>query len=96
MNAYKFKNLFNRNEVGLNEKNNIFKTFEKKEFNYFPINQEKNETHGLNLPNQDDTSTFIGKNKFKIANQKIHLINTTERRTMNINIDREKISQFCF
>ena len=96
MNAYKFKNLFNRNEVGLNEKNNIFKTFEKKEFNYFPINQEKNETHGLNLPNQDDMSTFIGKNKFKIANQKIHLINTTERRTMNINIDREKISQFCF
>ena len=96
MNAYKFKNLFNRNEVGLNEKNNIFKTFEKKEFNYFPINQEKNETHGLNLPNQDDTSTFIGKNKFKIANQKIHLINTTERRTMNINIDREKINQFCF
>ena len=43
------------------------KTFEKKEHFHFPSLKGRNESIGIHIPSGEDTSNFIGKNKFKIV-----------------------------
>ena len=89
INLHKFENFLNRNKLDIFPQKKALKTFEK---NILSILQVKNEKVGLHVPNEDDISTFIGKNKFKASRK----INTERKRDNHIIIDKEKIDQWCF
>ena len=92
INLHKFENFLNRNRLDIFPKNSDFKSFKKNENFYFPSLKGRNETIGLHLPNENDMSSFIGKNKFKIAKK----INTEKKKNNNILLDKEKIAPWCF
>ena len=89
INLHKFENFLNRNKLDIFPQKKALKTFEK---NILSILQVKNEKVGLHVPNEDDISTFIGKNKFTASRK----INTERKRDNHIIIDKEKIDQWCF
>ena len=92
INLHKFENFLNRNRLDIFPKNSDVKKFKKNENFYFPSLKGRNETIGLHLPNENDMSSFIGKNKFKIAKK----INTEKKKNNNILLDKEKIDPWCF
>ena len=67
INLHKFENFLNRNRLDIFSKKKVFKTFEKKEHFHFPSLKGRNESIGIHIPSGEDTSNFIGKNKFKIV-----------------------------
>ena len=67
INLHKFENFLNRNRLDIFSKKKAFKTFEKKEHFHFPSLKGRNESIGIHIPSGEDTSNFIGKNKFKIV-----------------------------
>ena len=63
-----------------------------------PKQKEKKESVGINIPNLDDISIFIGKRKFNKSQKKIlnnNNINTNTNGKFGIIYDKEKINQWC-
>ena len=90
INLHKFENFLNRNRLDIFAQKKPFKTFERKK-HIFSF-KGRNEIIGLHIPNEDDTSAFIGKNKFKFQRK----IDTEKKNNNDINVDKEKIDQWCF
>ena len=86
INLHKFENFLNRNRLDIFSNKKAFKTFEKKDHFHFPSLKGRNESIGLHIPNEEDISTFIGKNKFKNRNKEKNVYK-------NIQINKEKIDQ---
>ena len=86
INLHKFENFLNRNRLDILSNKKAFKTFEKKDHFHFPSLKGRNESIGLHIPNEEDISTFIGKNKFKNRNKE-------KKGDKNIQINKEKIDQ---
>ena len=92
INLHKFENFLNRNRLDIFSKKSKFKTFEKNEHFHFPTLKGRNETIGLHLPNENDMSSFIGINKFKIEKK----LYTEKKKNKEFLIDKEKIDPWCF
>ena len=92
INLHKFENFLNRNRLDIFSKKSKFKTFEKNEHFHFPTLKGRNETIGLHLPNENDMSSFIGINKFKIEKK----LYTEKKKNKEFLIDKEKIEPWCF
>ena len=89
---HKFENFLNRNRLDIFSKKSKFKTFEKNEHFHFPTLKGRNEAIGLHLPNENDMSSFIGINKFKIEKK----LYTEKKKNKEFLIDKEKIDPWCF
>ena len=92
INLHKFENFLNRNRLDIFSKKSKFKTFEKNEHFHFPTLKGRNETIGLHLPNENDMSSFIGINKFKIEKK----LYTEKKKNKEFLIEKEKIEPWCF
>ena len=92
INLHKFENFLNRNRLDIFSKKSKFKTFEKNEHFHFPTLKGRNEAIGLHLPNENDMSSFIGINKFKIEKK----LYTEKKKNKEFLIDKEKIDPWCF
>ena len=92
INLHKFENFLNRNRLDIFSKKSKFKTFEKNEHFHFPTLKGRNEAIGLHLPNENDMSSFIGINKFKIEKK----LYTEKKKNKEFLIDKEKIEPWCF
>jgi hypothetical protein len=86
INLHKFENFLNRNRLDIFSNKKAFKTFEKKDHFHFPSLKGRNESIGLHIPNEEDISTFIGKNKFKNRKKE-------KKGDKNIQINKKKIVQ---
>ena len=109
--SHQFENI-NENKlegIDLNTNNNIYKAYTK-ETDLSQISNQigQMESIGINIPKEDDISTFIGKNKFQKKNKSEQgnnkdNINNNENNNNNGNIldhiglifDKEKITQWC-
>ena len=92
INLHKFENFLNRNRLDIFSKKSKFKTFEKNEHFHFPTLKGRNETIGLHLPNENDMSSFIGINKFKIEKK----LYTEKKKNKEFLKKKEKIEPWCF